>query len=62
MQLELTDDDAGALQEVLDMAVRDLSMEIADTDNAEFRRGLTARRDRLQGLLDQVGGPLARTQ
>jgi predicted RNA binding protein with dsRBD fold (UPF0201 family) len=62
MQLELTTEDTEVLQEALDSVVRDLSLEIADTDNAEFRRGLQARRDRLQALLDQVGGPLARTQ
>jgi len=61
MQLELTAEDTEVLQEALDSVVRDLSLEIADTDNAEFRRGLQARRDRLQALLDRVGGPLART-
>jgi len=60
MELELTTEDMELLREALDSAVRDLSLEIADTDNAEFRRGLVARRDRLRALLDQVGGPLAR--
>ncbi len=62
MQLELTTEDTEVLQEALDSVVRDLSLEIADTDNAEFRRGLQARRDRLGALLDRVGGPRARTQ
>ena len=61
MQLELTDDDAELLQEVLDSVVRDLRSEIADTDNRDYRRGLIARRDRLRALLDQVGGPVIRT-
>jgi hypothetical protein len=60
VQLELTQDDAELLQEVLDSVVRDMSSEIADTDDFEYRRGLDARRDRLRALLEQIGGPPAR--
>jgi hypothetical protein len=52
MQLELTGDDAAVLADVLRNAISDLSPEIADTDNAEYRRGLRTRREQLQRLLD----------
>ncbi len=52
MQLELTGDDASVLADLLRNAISDLSPEIADTDNAEYRRGLKAKRDQLQRLLD----------
>lgn len=58
MHLELSDDDAQLLREVLDSVVRDLSPEIADTDNARYRRGLVDRRHHIAAILDAVGGPL----
>src|SRR5437016_2839146 len=58
MQLDLSDDDAELLRDVLDSVVRDLSPEIADTDNPYYRRELKERRDRLRGVLDVLGGPL----
>jgi hypothetical protein len=54
MKLELSDDDARLLHEVLDTVVSDLSPEIADTDNPQFRRGLEQRRDRLKAILDSL--------
>ncbi|MBI2705959.1 MAG: hypothetical protein HYX32_11825 [Actinobacteria bacterium] len=58
MDLHLTDDDAGLLQEVLSGAFRDLRFEIADTDNHEFKHRLKAREAALKAILDQVGGLL----
>lgn len=56
MQLDLNDQDAQLLREVLDGVVRDLSPEIADTDNPGYRRMLNARRDQLLGILGRLGG------
>jgi hypothetical protein len=58
MDLHLDADDAVLLRQLLDAAFRDLRMEIADTDNFEFKEALRAREARLSALLDQVGGPL----
>jgi hypothetical protein len=41
--LTLTEEEAGALAEVLDQALADLRYEIADTDNHTFRERLRAR-------------------
>jgi len=52
--------DAREIDEVLrviDAAVSDLSMEIADTDNATFRAGLRARRDLLVGVSAKLRSP-----
>ena len=58
MQYELSDDETLLLREVLDSTVRDLSPEIVDTDNPNFRRSLVDRRDHLRTILDRLGGPL----
>jgi hypothetical protein len=55
MNLELDDQDAHDLRTVLDDTLRDMSHEIADTDNASFRQVLRLRRDRLQRLRLQLG-------
>jgi hypothetical protein len=47
MQLYLSDEEADLLRDVLETVVRDLSPEIADTDNAAYRRELIARREQL---------------
>jgi hypothetical protein len=47
MQVELTDDEAAALRDLLDAHLGDLSAEISHTDNPAFRRLLRARRDQL---------------
>jgi hypothetical protein len=59
MQLDLSDDDAELLREVLDSVVSNLSPEIVHTDNPGYRHMLKARRDRLRGMLNLLGGPLA---
>ena len=53
-QLELSDDAAEALAEVLEIKLRDLSYEIADTDTRDFRNQLKSRRDLLQKILDDL--------
>ena len=58
MHLDLTDDQAGLLRQVLDGAYRELRYEIADTDNSEFKAGLRQREAQLGTLLELVGGPL----
>jgi hypothetical protein len=58
MQVELSDDEIQLLREVLGNTVRDMSPEIADTDNASYRRSLIERRDVLRRALNKLGGPL----
>ncbi len=58
MQIDLTDDQAGLLREILDSAYRDLRYEIVDTDNAAYKANLRTRETSLRALLDAVGGPL----
>jgi hypothetical protein len=56
MQLDLTDEAADDMRHVLDSAISDLSPEIADTDNFEYREELKAKRARLQALRAQLDG------
>lgn len=58
MQIELSDEDAQLLREVLNSVVKDLSPEIANTDNASYRRDLVDRRQHIAAILEQVGGAL----
>jgi hypothetical protein len=57
MELRLDDEQAGLLREVLDVTLRDLSYEISDTDNPEYKRGLRGRRDSLRAVRELLGGP-----
>jgi hypothetical protein len=45
MNLELTPEQAEALEILLEQCLPELSHEIADTDNAEYRSKLTRRRE-----------------
>ncbi|MGQ0433470.1 MAG: hypothetical protein ACT452_13795 [Microthrixaceae bacterium] len=58
MHLELTDEEADLLRQILDITVKDLSPEIANTDNANYRRGLIDRREHVRAVLDRLGGPM----
>jgi hypothetical protein len=58
MQLELSDEEAELLREILDIAVHDLSYEIASADSATYRETLRHRRAALEPILDAVGGPI----
>ena len=54
MNVELSDDDARFLSEILESEISDLSPEIADTDNPVYRRGLRERREHMRALLGKV--------
>ena len=55
MELRLGDDEVAELRRLLSDTLRDLSSEIADTDNAEFRRNLRARRQLLERVHQELG-------
>jgi hypothetical protein len=55
MQLDLSDDDAELLRDVLDSALDRLTTEIGHTDNRVYRQNLKDRRDRLRGLINIFG-------
>jgi hypothetical protein len=50
LTLELSADQVVLLADVLDSTIRDLSPEIADTDNPMFRRELIERREQLRAI------------
>ncbi len=54
MKIELSTEEAGALRLVVEEALSDLGTEIAGTDNAEYRRSLVDRRQRLSGALEKL--------
>jgi len=55
MRIELTDEQAADLRELLQETLGDLSSEIAATDNAAYREGLRRRRASLESVLDLLG-------
>ncbi len=59
-RLELTAEQVGLLGEVLDETIRDLSPEIADTDNPEYRRQLKERREQLLAIRHLLGPDASR--
>ena len=54
--LELNDNEAAALRELLDRVLGDLSVEIADTDLKTFRDSLKEKRDHLNAIKSQLPG------
>jgi hypothetical protein len=50
MEVTLSEDEVVDLRQALDEVISDMSVEIADTDNARYRAGLKERRDRLRGV------------
>jgi hypothetical protein len=52
MQLTLTREQASDLEEILAETLRDMSHEIAATDNAHFRAGLRDRRRRIEAIAE----------
>ena len=54
MELELTNDQALELKLLLDGALGELSHEIADTDNPQFRQGLRDRRVALEAVAHEL--------
>lgn len=61
MRLELQREQAEELDALLDITLRDMSHEIADTDNFEFRAGLSARRDKLRAIKESLDQLLAQS-
>ena len=55
MNLELDAAELDAVRDALASTVRDLSPEIADTDNPQYRRELKARRDLLVAVVARLG-------
>jgi hypothetical protein len=58
MDLSLSEEERELLQDVLSSTYRDLRMEIANTDNMEYRQLLRSRQAALEALLERVGGLL----
>ena len=54
VNLVLADEQASELRVVLDEALGDLSTEIADTDNSEYRVILRRRRDLISAVREQL--------
>jgi hypothetical protein len=54
MEVTLTDEESSALQQALRTYCSDLRMEIVDTDNAEFRRGLRNERAVLESAIAKL--------
>ena len=54
IHLDLDDEEKQALSQALKSYLSDLSYEIADTDNMEFREQLKAKRDVLQKVMDAL--------
>lgn len=59
--LELTDEERIALAELLEGAVSDLSMEIADTDRLAYREQIRHRREVLRVVAGKVGATTVET-
>jgi hypothetical protein len=54
MKLELTPEQVSELAKVIDSTLRDMSYEIAATDNSRFRAGLVAHRNVLRAVADAL--------
>jgi len=57
MELHLDDQELPVLRDLLQSALGDLSMEIANTDNAQFRARLRRERDLLKAVFDRLNAP-----
>jgi len=56
IQLDISDEEAGTLREVLESAVSDLGYEIGNTDAKDYRDGLKAKQALLRRVLEQLPG------
>jgi LPS O-antigen subunit length determinant protein (WzzB/FepE family) len=56
MNLDLTQEDAAILRDVIRSYLSELHDEIVHTENFEFREALQAKQQRLNDLLDRLGG------
>ena len=59
MQLELNDDEARALHDVLTSFLSNLPSEIRHTDNPAFRTGLRERRDELVRIRNRLNSAMS---
>jgi hypothetical protein len=57
MQIEISEDQAVVLRDVLDTWLGDVSAEIRHTDNPGVRNGLRERRDCVRGVREQIATP-----
>jgi hypothetical protein len=57
MQIEITEEQARVLLDVLDTWLGDVSAEIRHTDNPGVRSGLRERRDCVRGVREQIEPP-----
>lgn len=55
MKLDLSEPLAEELRSTLESVLGEMSTEIADTDNAAYRRELLSRRERLVAIQSQLG-------
>ncbi len=53
-KLTLAADEVEVLRDLLESSLKDLSYEIADTDQADFREKLKAKREQLISVLNQL--------
>ena len=53
--IEFTDDEADELRATVQATLSELSPEVADTDNAEYRRILRGRRELLTQIVAKLG-------
>ena len=56
MNLDLTQEDVAILRDVIRSYLNELHDEIVHTENFEFREALQAKQQRLNELLDRLGG------
>ena len=54
MTLKLSAEERELLADLLDQGLRDLKMEIADTDSSDFKLRLKAREHLMDGLLQKI--------
>lgn len=54
IQVQLTPKQRDLLREILEAVLADLRMEIADTDNSQFKQELRNRKQRLTAILEAV--------
>ena len=55
VQIEITSEEAQMLLEILETYLSDLRMEIADTDQMDFREGLKKKEELLKRLIGLLG-------
>jgi hypothetical protein len=62
MHVEFTLEESNALRQALKVYCSDLRMEIADTDNPSFRRGLRNERELLESVLSKLDAGVASSE